>query len=503
MSTVGALAPYNTPASPMLPDTVLHEDEREVFERLRTSREDSLADLQLSEAYYLGEYVVKNLRISIPESLEFINTVLGWGGLAVDPRVERMRFESFRFPGETEADDTLASIMDENGFEAELAMALTDSYSLGRGYITVGAGDAPGDMPLITADSPMNTAVEWDVRTRSPRNVLSVYAEGKATKAVLQMPRKTLHLSHDGEDGSEWHLDKRVEHDLEVVPVVRLPNAPLSGARQGRSAITPALRAIIQGASRTMLGLEVAREFYSVPQKAILGAAESDFINPDGSRKTAWEVYLHAVLALERDEDGNLPDIKQMQAYDPSVYTKVVEMYAAQASGELGLPPQYLGLYTDGNPVSAEGGQVAEARLDRRARLDMARLTPYVRRIAQYALRLSRPGLDLPKGAERLSVDWTAPEMFNVTQASDALSKQVAAEMVPPNSDVALKRLGYSPIERLRLEQDRVAWQGEQMLRAAMTPQPAPSPAPTPQNGGSDASTGNSGPGNGGVGSGA
>ena len=482
MSTVGALAPYNVPASPMLPDTVLHEDEREVFERLRTAREDSLADLQLSEAYYLGEYVVRNLRISIPESLEFINTVLGWGGLAVDPRVERMRFESFRFAGQTEADETLAGIMDANGFEAELSMALTDAYSLGRGYITVGTSEDP-EMPLITADSPMNTAVEWDVRTRSPRHVLSVYAEGKSTKAVLQMPRKTLRLSHDGQDGSEWHLDGRDFHDLPLVPVVRLAHAPLSGARQGRSAITPALRAIIQGASRTLLGLEVAREFYSVPQKAILGAAESDFINPDGSRKTAWEVYLHAVLALERDEDGNLPDIKQMQAYDPSVYTKVVEMYGAQASGELGLPPQYLGLYTEGNPVSAEGGQVSEGRLDRRARLDMARFTPELRRVAQYALRLSRKGLDLPEGAERLSVDWTAPEMFNVSQASDAIGKQVAAEAVAPNSDVVLKRLGYSPLERLRLEQDRVAWQGEQMLRAAMTAQQ------TPQNGGTDASS--------------
>jgi hypothetical protein len=471
----------------MLPETVLDEGEREVFERLRTAREDSLAELQLSEAYYLGEYVVRNLRISIPEELEFIRTVLGWGGLAVDPRVERMRFESFRFAGQTEADETLAAIMDGNGFEAELAMALTDAYSLGRGYITVGPGEAPGDMPLITADSPMNTAVEWDVRTRSPRHVLSVYAEGKSTKAVLQMPRKTLHLSHDGQDGSKWELDRRVVHDLPLVPVVRVAHAPLSGARQGRSAITPALRAIIQGASRTLLGLEVAREFYSVPQKAILGAAESDFINPDGSRKTAWEVYLHAVLALERDEDGNLPDIKQMQAYDPSVYTKVHDMYAAAASGELGLPPQYLGLYTEGNPVSAEGGQVSEGRLDRRARLDMGRFTPDLRKVAHYALRLSRPGLDLPEGAERLSVDWLAPEMFSVSQASDAIGKQVAAEAVSPNSDVVLKRLGYSPVERLRLEQDRVAWQGEQMLRAAMTATQTP-------NGGSDARNRDAGP---------
>lgn len=470
MTTVGALAPYNTPASPTIPSTVLDEGEREVFERLRTAREDSLADLQLSEAYYLGEYLVQNLRISIPKELEFINTVLGWAALAVDPRVERMRFESFRFPGQTEADDDLASIMDANGFEAELAMALTDAYSLGRGYVSVGVGEVGGP-PVVTADSPMNMAVEWDVRTRAPRHALSVYAEGKSTKAVFQMPRKTLYLSHDGRDGSHWELDDRKGHDLDVVPVVRLAHAPLSGARQGRSAITPALRAIMQGASRTLLGLEVAREFYSVPQKAILGAAESDFVNPDGSRKTAWEVYLHAVLALERDEDGNLPEIKQLQAYDPSVFTKVVDMYGARASGELGLPPQYLGLYTEGNPPSAEAGQVSEGRLDRRARLDMARLTPDVRKVAHLALRLSRPGLDLPEGAERLAVDWSAPEMFNVSQASDAISKQVAAEAVPPYSDVVLKRLGYSPVERERLEQDRLAYEGEQLLKAEMEAQ--------------------------------
>src|SRR5690349_613552 len=108
------------------------------------------------------------------------------------------------------------------------------------------------------------------------------------------------------------------------------------------------MRSITDAACRTLLGLEVAREIYSVPQK------------------TAWDTYITRVLALERDEDGNLPEIKQLQAYDPSVFTKLLDWYASAMAGMVAATPQDMGLYTQGNPASAEAVTAGEARRDRR-----------------------------------------------------------------------------------------------------------------------------------------
>src|SRR5207247_4521511 len=47
---------------------------------------------------------------------------------------------------------------------------------------------------------------------------------------------------------------------------------------------------------------------------------------------------------------------------------------------------------------------------------------------------------------------------------TDALQKQVAAGMVPPTSDVVLKRAGYSAVERARLETDRKLDAGASIL---------------------------------------
>ncbi|MBQ1164269.1 hypothetical protein KBZ21_40450, partial [Streptomyces sp. A73] len=42
-------------------------------------------------------------------------------------------------------------------------------------------------------------------------------------------------------------------------------------------------------------------------QRYILGASESAFQDAEGNTKSAWETYIGRVLALERDEDGQVP----------------------------------------------------------------------------------------------------------------------------------------------------------------------------------------------------
>jgi hypothetical protein len=444
--------PYFSPLYfPTLPTLALSEAEKQLIESLqmRSWRYRSL--MLLTDAYYKGEQVITNLGIAIPPELELLRTLVGWPRIAVDPLVERMNVEGFRVPSATDVDDDLGEVWQSSHMDAEQAFAFTDAFALGRGWFSIGSS-RDSDVPVICVESPLNIAAKWDAAGRRPVAALQTYWQDDRWHAALYSPDQTVYVDED--DDGAWKVTGRDQHNFGLVPLVRLANAARTTQRDGASEITPEVRSITDAACRTLLGLEVAREFYSVPQKVILGASEEDFQSPDGTQKTAWDAYINKILALERDEQGNLPTLHQWTPYDPSVFTKIIEMLASQMGGILGAPAQELGIYTQGNPVSADAQQVAESRRDRKARHKQKLFNGTLVETMQIASRFMNNG-DVPDKYRRLAVDWTDPAMFNIAGSTDAITKQVTAGMVPPTSDVALKRVGYSPAERAQLAQDR------------------------------------------------
>lgn len=479
---------------PTMPLLGLSEDERALIQTLQETALRHRLNIELCEAYYLGLQVVKNLRIAIPKELEFLRTIVGWPAMAVDPYVERLHLDGFRMVGATDVDDTLGDIMAANSFDAQQAYAFTDALSMGRGYWTVGSPESPGDAPLVTVESPLNMAVLWDLRGQNARAAMQEYWDAGRRHAALMVPGKTVTLAWD--DSEAWQVADRDEHGFDFVPVVRMPNRARTHDRDGRSEITPALRSITDSACRTLLGLEVARELYSVPGKVILGATEADFQNSDGTPKSAWDTYITKILALERDDEGNLPELKQLQVYDPSVFTKILDWYASAAAGLVAATPQDMGLYTQGNPASAQAVQAGESRRDRRAVNMQQQFEPALIKVAQYAMRFMNGGV-LPDEYRRLAGDWSPVTQPIPGITSDAVMKEISSGALPATSDVTLKKLGYSAVERQRIAQDRDVDQGAAFLqdiahsltaKAARADKslegdlsaPAATPAPTP-----------------------
>ncbi len=406
---------------------------------------------------------MQNLRIAVPAELEFLNTIVGWPAMAVDPYVERLGVDCFRVPTATDGDADIADMMAANGFAAEQTLAYTDALSMGRAYWAVGSPLEKGGAPQITVESPLNMSVEWDLRGYSPTAALQEYWSNGRRHAALIMPFETIHLATD--DNGQWVVADRDKHGFDFVPVVRMANRPRTHNRDGRSEITLPMRSITDAACRTLLGLEVARELYSVPQRAVLGAAEDAFVKSDGTPASAWDTYITKTLGLERDENGDLPELHQWQAYDPSVFTKLLDWYASAMAGMVAADPRDMGLYTQGNPASAEAGQVGENRRDRRAVKMQDQFGLPLSRVAQMGIRFQNKGV-LPKEFERLSADWNPVSMATPAVTADAVTKEIAALAVPPTSDVVLKRLGYSAVDRQRLEQDRKREDGRQAARA-------------------------------------
>lgn len=470
---------------PTLPTLTLSASEQATIARLMSLNwtREKLA-MRLSEAYYLGEQVVDNLRIAVPAELEFLREVLNWPALAVDPYVERHGIDGFRLPNATDADERLGDMWALAGLDAELPLAVTDALSLGRGWWMVGTGK--GDLPRVTVESPLNITADWDLSGTSPKSAIASYWSDGRHHAVLMVPRKTTTVATN--DKGEWVVENRDEHDFDFVPLVRMAHMPRTNDRGGRSAITQAIRSTTDSACRDLLALEVAREIYSVPGITLLGAAEKDFQESDGTPKSAWDAYITRVRALERDESGEVPGIHQMQVYDPSVFTKILDMRAARISSMVAAPPQDVGIYTEGNPPSADAVQFQEGRRNRRAVLQQQTFGQSVVEVVQMMLRFQNKGV-LPPEFARIQVDWHDLDQSPLSVVAPALQLLISEGAIPATSDVTLRKAGFSAVERRRLAQDRKLDDGRQVAKAlalSVTSPPAAQPAQpdqTPANG--------------------
>lgn len=441
----------------------LTSDEQALITKLSTKL-SVLANVGLvRQSYYDGVQRLANLGISIPPQMASIRTVVDWPRISVDPLVQRCVVDGFRMPGSPDVDDDLTDIWQANDMDAEAPLAFLDSLVQGRGYMIVGSPDSPGDAPIITVESPLNLAMNWDPRTRKGTAAFQSYEDEGVYRAVLYLPNYDTFMSRT-QDGQGWVIDKRDEHNLGELSVVRLPNRSRSADREGMSEITPAIMNTTDSACRTLLGMEIAREFYSIPHRYILGASESDFQNPDGSPKTALSMAMNKFLALERDEEGNAPTVGQFQAFDPSVFTKIIDEHAQLMASYTGFPPQFFGQATTANPASADAIRVAHDGIDRRAVQCQNQFSDPLERVMRLAWRVANGGQPIPPQMARLETSWVNAATQTPEGTTNAIFKQVQVGAVPPASDVVLERLGYSANERDRLSIDRAADAGASVL---------------------------------------
>jgi len=413
--------------------------------------------------YYDGLQLMQNLGISVPPTLAAIRTVVDWPRICVDPLVQRCVLDGVRLAGATDVDDELAEHFEANDLAAELPLAFLDSLVVGRGYGIVGSPDQAGDSPLVTVESPLNMAMTWDPRTRQVTAAYQAYEVEGVYRAALYLPDVSVFMSRD-QFASQWIVDDRDVHGFGEVPVVRLPNRARTSDREGRSQITAAVMNTTDSACRSLLGMEIAREFYSVPHRYVLGAREEDYKDAQGNPKSALEMVMSKMLAFERDSSGEAPTVGQFTAFDPSVFTKIIDEHAQLMSSYTGFPPSYFGLTTTANPASADAIRVAENGIDRAATQKQEQWAGPVRKLAQLVWRFANGGRPLPDELRRMDVDWVDAGTQTPAATSDALFKQAQMGAVPATSDVVLKRLGYSAVERQRLAADRAVDAGASVL---------------------------------------
>lgn len=464
-----------------LPTLALDRDEADLIDhhlnRLNRFRGRNLT----KAAYYEGRQRVKDLGISIPPSLRGVETVVGWPATVVDVLEERLDW--LGWTSDTGAMLGLDEVYRDNGLDVDGALGHLDALIYGTGFVIVGSGFDGEPSPLVTVESPMRVTGDWDGRTRRLSSALSIdeIEHGDPTLITLYTPSGNVTAGRTA--GGQWKVVDRDDHNLGRTPVAMLSNKPRASRVEGRSEITRAVRSYTDQAVRTLLGMEVNREFYSAPQRYLLGAEESMFQKADGSVATGWETVMGRMLAIPRDEEGELPTIGQFTPASPAPYLEQVRGLGQLLSGEAGIPSSYMGFVSD-NPASADAIRAAEARLVKRAERRQVVFGRGWREVGALAL-LIRDG-SIPAEFSTVGNRWRDAATPTRAAAADEAVKLIGTGVLTPDSSVTYDRVGLSPIEQRQVAADKRRAQGRATLNAiaaigndALANKPTPAtPAP-------------------------
>lgn len=390
--------------------------------------------------YYRGDIPLRDLGIAVPPNLQNMTAIVGWPGTVVDVLKERLTFLGWDGP------DALQQVFTDNHLNVESGFVHNDSLIYGTGFAAVSSGSDGEPDVLVTVESPRHMTANFSVRTRRVSEALSIQNDDldQPALAAWYQPNETVWLERQA---SGWVVVDRDQHNLGRVPVVQLPNRPRSGDLGGRSEITPAIRSYTDAAVRTMANAEVAREFFAAPQRWVMGAPESFFLDEDGNPRSAWESYIGRILAIEADEDGNTPSVGTFTPGSLQDYFGFVRMLSQLVAAEGAMPASYLGFVTD-NPTSADAIRQAEARLVKRAE---ERQDVFGRGWAEVAQLCGLIGGFDAAGAQPKWRDAATP-----TRAADAdrAVKLAGSEFMDARSDVARELAGFTPQQIARLKED-------------------------------------------------
>lgn len=437
----------------------ISEDERLLIERAITRLGQFALANREAESFYEGSFVAEQFGISIPPSMQDVPTPVGWGGTIVDAAEERLDWLGWH----SEEDDLgLGEVYDQNGLDVDSGMAHLDSLIFGTSFVTVGTGLDGEPSTLITPHSPNSMTGTWDRRTRRLSDAVAVDGGGDAKRVTLYVPGETVTYA---QRNGRWFVEDRDKHRMPRIPVVMMPNRIRGSRDTGRSEITKPVRYYCEAAARTLLGMEVSREFYNAPKIVGLNIAEDAFQNPDGTKASQWTAVQGRMWMAPPNEDGEAPpDVKQLTAASPSPYLDQIRGYATYVASEAGITVSQLGFSTE-NPPSADSIRAAESRLVKRAERRQGTFGRAWLEVGRLALQV-RDGAVPDDYATRITSKWRDASTPTRAAAADEATKLIGAGVLPPDSSVTYDRVGLSPAEQRQVESDKRRTAGRAGLAA-------------------------------------
>lgn len=451
---------------------------RQPWEAMVQQWSDKLDRNLLRSKYYNGKNRIKNLAIAVPNSLSNISEVVGWPQKAVDVLAARVQFDGFVTTGDDRDPLGLDTILDENNFAVELSeavrSALTHSCAFLNIFQTENYDGLDSGICVQFRSALWETGI-WSWQKRGLDYALAVTDTDNArqvvddqmipTELIMYTPDETLKI--DRADDGSYEVTESVRNPLGHVPVYPITYHQDLERPFGRSRISREVMSLTDTAMRTMLRMEVSAEFYSSPQRYLIGLDESP-VDKNGKPLTAWEASISKMLNLTRGENGEMPQVGQFAQMTMQPHADMLRTLAGRMSGATGVPMSQLGVMTDSGPSSADAIAAQESELVVEARDACRSIGMQLKRAARDIAVLNGTPKDDPQLAA-LSVNWRDPERPSQAAVSDAVTKQIQAIPWLADSTVTLEKLGYTDSDITRLLSDKRRQESRDTLATLLT----------------------------------
>lgn len=313
---------------------------------LRAKLRNKSTRVDLRYKYYDMKNQMKKITALIPPEFRTMAYSLGWCGKAVDSVADRIIFDSF-----DNDDFLLGEIYAQNNsdilFDSSVLSALIASCS----FLHIDKG-ADG-YPTVECIDGGNATGIIDPVTNMLTEGYAILKRGQDNQPICEayfLPHETIYYENGRSEPSEVF-----SHPAPYPLLVPLTYRPDAKRPFGHSRITRSCMDIVQYALRCLMRTEVAAEFYSVPQKYIVGLSQDAEFN----NKAAT---LSTFLNFTKDDEGDKPLLGQFDQQSMSPHVEHMRMLASMFAGETGLTLDDLGFSTD-NPQSYDAIRASHEQL--------------------------------------------------------------------------------------------------------------------------------------------
>ncbi|EOH55933.1 hypothetical protein UA3_01116 [Enterococcus faecium EnGen0263] len=297
---------------------------------------------------YAMKYNDKMIGITIPPTIRSkYRSVLGWCSKGVDALADRLVFREF-VNDDFEVNEIFRANNPDVFFDSVVLSALIASCA----FVYISKGE--DDMPRLQVIEASNATGIIDPIT-------GLLTEGYAVLEKDKYNNPTIEAYFGPGYTDFYYADKeiedvRLEHDFPhplLVPIIHRPDAERPF---GRSRITRSGMYYQRYAKRTLERADVTAEFYSFPQKYVVGT------DPDSEPLDSWKATVSAMLEFTKGENGEKPTLGQFTTSSMTPFTEQLKTAAAGFAGEMGLTMDDLGFASD-NPSSVEAIKASHENL--------------------------------------------------------------------------------------------------------------------------------------------
>ena len=299
--------------------------------------------IRMRYKYYEMKNEAESFSKALPSEFKWLRHTVGWCTEAVDSIADRLGVHGFR-----NDNFNIQEIFDLNNGDVLFDSACLDALIASCSFIYVSSNE---DFPSLQVIDGYNATGILDDTTQFLREgyaVLERDTEKRPTLEAYFTPDETI-FYRPGE--APEVIPNPALYPL-LVPMIHRPDAVRPF---GHSRITRDLMSYQQAAMRTIKRSEVCSEFYSFPQKYVLGLDSDAEFNNKAATYSSF-------LRFDKNEDGEKPTLGSFSQQSMAPYIDELKMYASMFAGSTGLTLEDLG-FQGSNPSSVEAIKASHNRL--------------------------------------------------------------------------------------------------------------------------------------------